>query len=381
MEKEKRAQIGSFVEIGGWKSTLQSCLIDVSDIVVRVLFDVRVSLRPDGHDDTNEERENEAPRDEVEGRSKVREVPLQSREHATDLRHLAAVLRDLVRVGIVDGAGVGLVLRDVVVGATAPVSVLRSQRQELDVHCQDCEHHEEGTEDETLRRRVVAAVVVQLHAEAADLDALETAHSGEEEEEDDEADQDEVEREDTMQDDEQLVDGVLNARLLEDEAALSTTVVREDLDDGSKDDADGEEQGNETEEDAEEDGEGTHATAALCSALAGSTLKTAHAVANGVMISADGRAFSEVIVVEETDAGLATVHATLVVVLLVFDRASSLDETNRKSREAEGRVGDPHEHAQSRQSTDAEENSAFASVRRIEECLDPEVEVGIASSI
>lgn len=162
--------------------------VDAIKIVIRIRLNVRILFRPNRDDDADEEGQDECPVDEIEGSAEVREVPLERGENATNLSHLAGIFLNFRGIGVVDGAGVRFVFGGIVERAASPVRILRRKCEELHIHGEDCQHSEESTEDETLRGRMTAAVVVELHAEATDLDALEAADSAEEEEDNDESD-------------------------------------------------------------------------------------------------------------------------------------------------------------------------------------------------
>jgi len=126
---------------------------------------------------------------------------------------LAAVLGDVLGIGVVNGAGSCRAISLILESTSTPVSVLRGEGEELNVHGEDGKHEEESTEDETLRGCVIATVVVQAHAEASDLDALQSLDCTEEEVENNETYKNKVKGENSMQKDEELVDGILDSGL------------------------------------------------------------------------------------------------------------------------------------------------------------------------
>jgi hypothetical protein len=158
-------------------------------------------------------------------------------------------------------------------GLAAPIGVLWGQTEELDIHGEDGKHEQEGAKDETLGWSVIPAVVVQLHAEASDLDSLESLDGTEEEVDYNESHHDEIKGENAMQNDQELIDRIFDAWLLQDESTGGSTIVAENLFDGAQDDADGKEEGDQREENTKDNCKGTHATRTFRATSASGVLK------------------------------------------------------------------------------------------------------------
>ena len=227
---------------------------------------------------------------------------------------------------------------------------------------------------------MVSGVVVQLHAEASDLDAFESVDGAEEEVDDDEADEDEVEGEHAVKDYEQLVDRVVDARFLENESALRAAIVAQDLLNRTEDDANREEEGDEAKKDAKHDRERTHATAALGTATARDVFQTLRAHLQHIEV-ATRSGLTKFIIGQEGTLRNVSILCPLVVVLLVCNGLFSFNQANRQRREAKRRIGDPHDHTNSRQTAQTEQDGALTAIRRIEQRVHPLLEITLIASV